>query len=122
AYQNCLRIYANFATEFFPASCISVKYVEVKSQRNYRELLPFSNSKPLTNLHCLLLTNNYNSIGGELREDLFDQHKQARFHPAVVTMKNVSMVRVNEFALAQLADQNSGSQPAINEAGNSAYR
>src|SRR6185369_13169514 len=100
-------------TESRASLCIVGKNVEIQTQRNHFDLPTPAHAKLLANLNALLFADNYQPVGNDFSQQPFDEEKQSRSATAIIAMKNVSVISVNKFALARLADQNAGSQPTI---------
>src|SRR5690242_18898600 len=88
---------------------------QVNPQSDNFKLLCFSHSELTMNFFKLLICNNDNFIRCEPCQIFFDQQEKLGFLITIVTVKNMSMVSVNDFDLFP-------AEPAIKETGDASDR
>src|ERR1041384_4884058 len=71
--------------------------IQVDTERNHSELFAPPDVKLLVDFLSLLFTDNYDSVR-HAREHAFDRQKDSRFGDAVITVKDVPVICVNEAA------------------------
>lgn len=96
--QDIVRLQSELFAEFMPAALPLSKWFSVEAQRNNGKLFSSTNSKLLVNLFALLFADNDYPISSYSRERLLNHEEEVRLRPAVVTVKDVAMIGVNETA------------------------
>src|SRR5439155_16469304 len=92
---------ADGGTTVAPAGGRAAQLVDVDPQRHDDELLPPPDAELLVNLAKLLLAQHDESIAVEASQHPLNENEEARFPPAVVTVKDMAVVRVYESAAAR---------------------
>src|SRR5262245_55645774 len=77
---------------------------EIDSQRNDGKLIAPSNAKIFVDLFALLIADYHDPIGGQLSKQSFDCEKKSSLVPAVITVKDVTVIGVHKAATPWLAD------------------
>ena len=78
-----------------------IKLFEVHAKRYHTELPGAANSEGFANLESLLLAHDDNLVGAEPRQQSFDQYEHAGLCRTVVAVKDVTVKRVHDSAVAR---------------------
>ena len=97
--QNRMVRYAKLMAKLCATRRVIREDAQVQAQRNHFDLPAAPDAKRLTNLDALLLAEHNQTIRNQSRQKSFDREKQLRSTPPVVTMKNVTVIRVYKLAL-----------------------
>src|SRR5215207_8114317 len=98
------------------------KNVEIQTQWNHFDLSAPADAKGGTNLHALLLADNYQTVGDEFGQQPFDRKEHSRSIAPIVTMKHMTVIRMYKLALTWLAHERSRRQPTIEKTGQTSDR
>ena len=120
ANQNIVFISLQFCardrTTFFPIGV----HAHVDAEWDHGELFGCSDAKAFVYLPTLLMAYHDDPIGYQARQTFLDGQKQPRLPRAVVAVKNVPMISMDEATRARFSKQGGGRQPAIDQSSYSA--
>src|SRR5262245_43398910 len=99
-----------------------IEDAQFNSQRYHNKLIAPPDATPPVNLLALLRADSHDAVGGHSGQQSFDAEKQAGLVPAVITVKDMTVVGMHKPATPRPSNQGGGRQPAIGQAGNASDR
>src|SRR5205814_5571938 len=106
---------AELAPQLLPRGGVAANGCEIDSERHDRELLGPADAEPVAYLMKLLLAQHQEAIRVQPRQRFLDGEEEPRLQPAVVTVKDVAVIRVDEAASSRTPDEQRRCEKAVHQ-------